>query len=160
MDNIAPKLRKCWTHKINRLQNHIKNAKTTKFLLQLAFWTHKIAFKIISKILKQPNFFHSQPSTLPKDAPVKFYRSKAFGLSVMISSVAPTRLSTFYAYLMTRIGNRNLKITFIFCSSRGGQNLTSKILQYTLRIKFYFTYKLQYLSIYRNSRFCSDCIGL
>ena len=27
----------------------------------------------------------------------------------MISSVAPTRLSTFCAYLITKIGNRNLK---------------------------------------------------
>ena len=27
----------------------------------------------------------------------------------MISSVAPTRLSTFHAYLITKIGNRNLK---------------------------------------------------
>ena len=27
----------------------------------------------------------------------------------MISSVAPTRLSTFYTYLITKIGNRNLK---------------------------------------------------
>ena len=42
MNNIAPKLQKCWTH--------------------------KIAFKIISKMLKQPNFFHSQPSILPKEA--------------------------------------------------------------------------------------------
>ena len=31
MNNIAPKLQKCWTH--------------------------KIAFKIVSKMLKQPNFF-------------------------------------------------------------------------------------------------------
>ena len=28
----------------------------------------------------------------------------------MISSVAPTRLSTFYAYLITKIGNLNLKV--------------------------------------------------
>ena len=28
----------------------------------------------------------------------------------MIRSVAPTRLSTFYAYLINKIGNRNLKI--------------------------------------------------
>ena len=27
----------------------------------------------------------------------------------MISSVAPNRLSTFYAYIITKIGNRNLK---------------------------------------------------
>ena len=31
-------------------------------------WTQKIAFNIISKMLKQPDFFHSQPSTLPKKA--------------------------------------------------------------------------------------------
>ena len=28
-NNIAPKLQKCWTHKI-AFQNHIKNAKETK----------------------------------------------------------------------------------------------------------------------------------
>ena len=69
MNNIAPKLQKCWTH--------------------------KIAFKVISKMLKQPHFFHSQPSTLPKEALVKFYLSMTFSLSFMISSVAPTRSSTF-----------------------------------------------------------------
>ena len=42
------------------------------------------------KMLKQPNFFYSQPSTLPKDAPAKFYLSTTFGLSYIISSVAPT----------------------------------------------------------------------
>ena len=77
-------------------------------------WTHKIAFKIISKILKQPNFFQSWPSTLPKDAPAKFYLSTTFGLRLMISSVAPTRLSTFYAYLITKIGNRNLNYLLYF----------------------------------------------
>ena len=39
-------------------------------------------------MLKQPNFFHSQPSTLPKDAPAKFYLSMTFDLRFMISSVA------------------------------------------------------------------------
>ena len=82
MNNIAPKLQKCWTH--------------------------KIAFKIISKMLKQPNFFHSQPSILPKEALAKFYLSTIFGLS-FICSVATNRSSTFYAYLITSIGNRNLK---------------------------------------------------
>ena len=82
-DNIAPKLQKCSTH--------------------------NTAFEIISNMLKQPNFFHSQPSTLPKDAPAKFYLSTAFGLSFMINSVAPTRASTSYAYSFTKIGNRNLK---------------------------------------------------
>ena len=57
---------------------------------------------------KQPNFFYSQAATLSKDAPAKFYISSAFGLSFMISSVAPARSSTFYAYLITKIGNRNL----------------------------------------------------
>ena len=83
MNNIAPKLRKCWTH--------------------------KIAFNIISKMLKQPNFFHGHSSTLPKDSPAKFYLSTAFGLSFMIRFVTPIRLSTFYSYLITKIVNRNLK---------------------------------------------------
>ena len=83
MNNIAPKLQKCWTH--------------------------EIAFKIISKMLKQPNFFYSQPCTLPKEALAKFYISTAFGLGFMISSVAPILSSTFYAYLVTKIGNCNLK---------------------------------------------------
>ena len=83
MNNIARKLQKCWTH--------------------------KIAFKIISKVLKQPNFFYSQPSTLPKEAPAKFYLSTTFGLSFMISSVAPTRSSISSADLITKIGNHNLK---------------------------------------------------
>ena len=34
MSSIAPKLHKCWTHKI-------KNAKAAKFLLQSAFYTSK-----------------------------------------------------------------------------------------------------------------------
>ena len=70
--------------------------------------THKIAIKIVSKMLKQPNLFHSQPATRPKDAPVKFYIFTAFGSSFMITSVAPTRSSTFYAYLITKTGNCNL----------------------------------------------------
>ena len=81
MNNIAPKLQKCWTQ--------------------------KIAFKIILKMLKQPNFFYSQPSTRPKGAPAKFYFSMPFGLSFMISS--RTRSATFYAFLITKIGNCNLK---------------------------------------------------
>ena len=82
-NNIAPKLQKCWTY--------------------------KIAFNIISKMLKQPNFFHSQPSTLPKEALAKIYLSTTFVLRFMISSIAPTQSSTFYAYLITKIGNCNLK---------------------------------------------------
>ena len=83
MNNIAPKLQKCWTQ--------------------------KIAFKMILKMLMEPNFFNSQPSTLPKDASAKFYFSVTFGLSFMINSLAPTGSSTFYANLITKIGNRNLK---------------------------------------------------
>ena len=82
-NNIAPELQKCWTQ--------------------------KIAFRIISKMVKQPNFFHSQPSTLPKEAIAKFYLSTTFGLRFMISSVGPTRSLTFYTYLITKIRNRNLK---------------------------------------------------
>ena len=72
MNNIAPKLQKCWRQ--------------------------KIAFKIIPKMLKQPNVFHSQPSTFSKDARAKFYLPTTFGLSFMIGSVAPTRMSTSYTY--------------------------------------------------------------
>ena len=60
-------------------------------------------------MLKQPDFFYSQPSTLSKKAHAKFYLSTTFGLRFMINSVAPTRSSTFYAYLITKIGNRNLE---------------------------------------------------
>ena len=81
INNIASKLQKCWTS--------------------------KIAFKVISKMLKQPDFFYSQPSSLPKDAPAKFYLSTT--LSFMTRSVAPTRSSTSYAYLISKFGNRNLK---------------------------------------------------
>ena len=84
MNNIAPKLQKCWTR--------------------------KITFKIISKMLKQPKFFCIQLSTRPKEALVKFYLSTTFGLSFTISSVAPTRSSTSYAYLITKIRKRNIKV--------------------------------------------------
>ena len=67
----------------NRLQNHIKNAKANKFLLQSTFCTSK-----------RKHF-------------AKFYFSKTFGLSFMINSVGPTRSSIFYAYLITKIENRN-----------------------------------------------------
>ena len=83
MNKIAPKLQKCWTQ--------------------------KFAFRIISKMPKQPDFFYSQPSTLPKEALAKLYLSTTFSLSFMISSVAPTWWSTSYAYLITKVGNRNLK---------------------------------------------------
>ena len=88
---------------------HTQNYNNTAPKLQKC-WTHKIALKIISNMLKQPNFFHSRLSTLPKDAPAKFYLSTDFDFkSFRISSVAPTRSLTFYAYLITKIGNRNLK---------------------------------------------------
>ena len=65
-------------------------------------------------MLKQPNFFYNQPSTLPEKALAKFYLSTTFGLSFMISYVAPARSSTFYAYLITKIGNRNLKWFLVY----------------------------------------------
>ena len=60
-------------------------------------------------MLKQPNLFHSQPSTFPKETLANFYIRTTFGLSFMIRSIAPTRSSTFCAYLITKIGKRNLK---------------------------------------------------
>ena len=80
-------------------------------------WTHKIALKIMSKMQKQSNLFYSQPSTLPKDALAKFYLSTSFGLSFIISSVASTRSLTFYAYLITKIENRNLKCMYYILSN-------------------------------------------
>ena len=63
MNNIAPKLQKSLTH--------------------------KIAFNILLKMLKQLNFFYSQPSTLPKEARAKFYFATTFGLSFMIRFCSP-----------------------------------------------------------------------
>ena len=82
MNNIAPKLQKCWTH--------------------------KIAFNITSKILKQPNFFYGKPSHFKRKHLQSFTFLRQFGISFMTSSVVPTRSSIFYAYLITNIGNRNL----------------------------------------------------
>ena len=76
-------------------------------------WTHTTALKIIPKIRKQPNFFHSHPSAFPKDAPAI---STTFCLSFMISFVVPTR-STFYAYLITKIENCNLNSSFTLTDS-------------------------------------------
>ena len=59
-------------------------------------------------MLKQPNFIYSQPSTFANNVPGMFYLSTTFVLSFMLSSVAPTRSSTFYTYLITKIGNGNL----------------------------------------------------
>ena len=75
--------------------------------------TKNIALNIISKMLKQPNFFYSQPSTLPKDAPAKFYFSTTFGLSFMISSAAPARSSTFHAYLNLNLFTRLFSVIFL-----------------------------------------------
>ena len=97
MNNIAPKLQKCWTHK---LPGHTNCLDT------------QIAFKIIFKMLMQPSFFYSKPSILPKQALAKFYLSTTFGLSFILSSVTPTRSLTSYAYLITKIGNRNYKPGF------------------------------------------------
>ena len=65
-------------------QDRIKNAKAVKFILQSACYT-------------------SEGRTC------KFYLSTTFGLRFKISSVAPTRSSNFYAYLITKSGNHNLK---------------------------------------------------
>ena len=59
-------------------------------------------------MLKQPNFFHSQPSTLSKEALAKSYLSTAFGLRFMIDSAAPTRSTSSYVY-NHQIGKPNLK---------------------------------------------------
>ena len=113
MNNIAPKLQKCWTY--------------------------KIVFKIISNVLRQPNFFCSQPSTLPNEALAKFYLSATFGSSSIISSVAPTRSSTSYTYLITNIGNRNLNkasnmITFVISDKTAeNQNSDKTALSFVVR---------------------------
>ena len=73
MNNSTPKLQKCCTQ--NCLLNHIRT-------------------------LKQTNFFYSLPSAFPKDEPVKFCLSTAFGVSFTIISVAPIRSSTLYAYFI------------------------------------------------------------
>ena len=67
---------------------------------------------------KQRNFFYSQFSTLPEEALANFYLSTTFGLSFMISSVAPTRSSTFYAYL-----------TLFHMTGGGGGGADSALLQ-------------------------------
>ena len=68
-------------------------------------WTYKIAIKIIEKMLKQPNFFYSQPFTLLKGTPPKFNLSTTFGLSFMISYVAHTQSSTFTYILSIKQGS-------------------------------------------------------
>ena len=72
----------------NCLQHHIKNAKATKFLSQSAFYTSK-------------------------GRTCKVLRLYDFGSSFMLNFVALTASSTFCAYLITKIGNRNLKANFL-----------------------------------------------
>ena len=61
-------------------------------------------------MLKRPNFFlQSAFYTSQESTRNVLPFSTTFDLSFMISSVAPTRSSPFYAYLITKIGNRNIK---------------------------------------------------
>ena len=71
----------------NCLQHDIKNAKATKFLSQSAFDTSKGR---TCKVLPFYDFWF---------------------LSFMVNSVAPARSSIFYAYLITKSGNRKIKAT-------------------------------------------------
>ena len=68
----------------NRLQNYLKNAKTTKFRLELAFYASE---GHTCKVLSFYDFW--------------------FTLNDKFSSPYP--IVEFYAYLITKIGNRNLK---------------------------------------------------
>ena len=80
--------------------------------LEVSIEKKKIVF--LKKLqLQAPKFLYSQNSTLPKEALAKFYFSTTFGLSFMISSVAPTQSSTFYTYLITKIGNRNFESDYM-----------------------------------------------
>ena len=79
MNNIAPKLKKNAGHRKLPYENHMKNAKATKFPLQSALYTCKVL--------------------VFSDSWFKFYDKFC----------SPHRSSTFYAYLITKIGNRNLK---------------------------------------------------
>ena len=67
MNNIATKLQKMLDTQ-NCLQDHIKNAEATEFLLQLALYSSK-------------------------EALAKFYLSTSFGLSFMICSVCSLYLT-------------------------------------------------------------------
>ena len=82
MNNIAPKLQKCWTQ--------------------------KVVFKIVSKMLKQQISFTVSLLHFQRTHLQWFTFLQPFISSFMISSVAPTRSSAFYAYLITKIGKRNL----------------------------------------------------
>ena len=83
MNNIAPKLQKMLNSQ-NRPQNYFKNAKTTKFLLELAFYTSEgHTCKVLS-----------------------FYD---FWFTFNDKFCSPYPIVDFYARLITKIGNRNLK---------------------------------------------------
>ena len=85
MNNIAPKLQKCWTH--------------------------KIAFKIISKMLKQPNFFLELAFYTSEGHTCKVLSFYDFWFTFNDKFCSPYPIVDFYAYLITKIGNRNLKST-------------------------------------------------
>ena len=89
MNNIAPKLQKMLNSQ-NRPQNYFKNAKTTKFLLELAFYTSEgHTCKVLS-----------------------FYD---FWFTFNDKFCSPYPIVDFYACLITKIGNRNLtKLKFFF----------------------------------------------
>ena len=91
------------------LSNQGEGAKYAKLL------DKTLPSKSLSKNAEATSFlFYSQPSTLPKEALSKFYLSTAFGLSLIIRSVASIRLSTSYTHiLITKIGNQNLQKTII-----------------------------------------------
>ena len=85
MNNIAPKLQKCWTHKIAfKSISKMLKSKRTKFLLELAFYTSE---GHICKVLS----FHD------------------FWFTVNDKFCSPCPIVDFYTYLITKIGNRNLK---------------------------------------------------
>ena len=90
----------------NRLQNYFKNAKTTKFFSELAFHTSK------GHTCKVSSFYD-------------------FWFTFNDKFCSPYPIVGFYAYLITKIGNRNLKgprdpgvkglrIGFSFCCEHFG----------------------------------------
>ena len=83
MNNMARKLQKMLDSQ-NRFQNYFKNAKTTRFLLELAFYTSE---GHTCKVLSFYDFW--------------------FTFNDKFCSLYP--IVDFYAYLITKIGNRNLK---------------------------------------------------
>ena len=117
----------------------------------------------IKKMLRHPNFFHSDSSVLSKDAPAKSHLSATFGLSFMTSSVASTCSPTFYTYLITKIRIHNfksiltdfIKILFSFLISKSS-DVSWKILDLTGRSKkssvFYLTIRVHsFIQLYLTS---------